>query len=231
MPEPSPEQLDSFFNILNFDDVRVIVWDLDQVLSNSEAPVKQAFFEETGFDYRDKLVDRWRALAHWTFEAGLMPLAEAEDIEARLWRNTSILGKAPPNKEMIEYSKKAFTKGIKQFIVTSRPGDDDHYEATIRWRNEHCSWIPATHIRIRDKNDKMDGGTFKAEIIASIQPDVMFEDSPAHVKEVLKGIENIRIVLFARGAERGMVNDERVIEVPNMQVFGEAYRLFHKKLY
>ena len=42
-----------------------INWDFDQIFVDSEVPVKEKFFIDTGIDYRDRKIDQWLALSHW----------------------------------------------------------------------------------------------------------------------------------------------------------------------
>lgn len=230
MSELSPDQITVFIKILNFENVETLTWDLDQVLSNSEKLITQAYFEETRIDYRYLLLDQSSALSQWTFEDFLMPLEQAREIEHRIWGNASILAKASPNPQLIEYSRKAISLGIEQYIVTSRPGDLAHHEATLNFRERYCSWILPANIFIRDEDDTTKGDIYKAEIVENIQPDVHFEDDPEHAKEILARTKKTIVVLFSRSAERGLVIDDRIIEIPGIDVFGDAYRFFHKKM-
>ncbi|KKP48027.1 MAG: hypothetical protein UR38_C0002G0130 [Candidatus Woesebacteria bacterium GW2011_GWA2_33_28] len=50
--------------------IRKITWDLDEILADTQTPVKQEFYNKTGFDFQDRRIDQWLALAHWAKAKG-----------------------------------------------------------------------------------------------------------------------------------------------------------------
>ncbi|MEK7168710.1 MAG: hypothetical protein AAB778_01745 [Patescibacteria group bacterium] len=100
--------------------IKRINWDFDQILVDSEVPVKEKFYIDTGINYRDKKIDQWLALSHWAEKDGYMSFEEAKEIEAPIWEDPEVISLAKPIREMQTYSQKAAERGVIQTIVTTR---------------------------------------------------------------------------------------------------------------
>lgn len=167
----SKDQVLLLYNVLNFD-VKTISWDLDQILSKTEEPVKEAFDAEFGTNYKIRKIDRWRALTAWAVYDRVLSEKEASRIEDRLWSNPDILLQAPPVEIMRRYSRSAHNLGLDQFVVTSRP--PELKPSTFKWLSIHYPWIPSQNILIR-RDSRIDGDGFKVLSVSGLTPNVHFD--------------------------------------------------------
>ena len=195
-----------------------IHFDLDEILSVSQDPVKKEFDRICGTDYCKYQIDRWFALATRAHNDGIMTFEEARKIEDQLWINPDILVQSQPNMLFRSYSKRAHELGIPQYVTTSRiPNLKD---CTYAWLEKHFPWISNQNIAIQSKDYGLGGDNFKASRIQSIHPYAHFEDA-------LRAVQSIRflgldtpVIWFPRKAERGsFANDPRLIEFSDEILF------------
>jgi hypothetical protein len=203
--------------IVNFQ-FSVITLDFDEILFNTQEPVKKAFFERTGFDYRSRKIDRWSALANWALADGWEKTQEeATAFEASVWADKAIFELAKPNVEIQRYSQEAFLRGVKQIVVTTRIPElkNSTFDSLTRfypWLKEIC---------IRDKKESeggLNGDVFKGIIAADVGSELHFDDSVSSGRKVLE-LSPASLAMFPRSLELGVFNgNDRVIEFSNMDL-------------
>lgn len=69
--------------------IRKISWDFDEILSNTQTPVKEEFYNDTGYDFRNKRIDQWLALANWAVLKGAY-FEKMSEIESRIWSDPMV---------------------------------------------------------------------------------------------------------------------------------------------
>ena len=202
------------FDIFTFK-VKKITWDFDQILFDTETPVKQAFYIRTKIDYRQRKIDRWLALSTWAKEDGKKVLEDLETAEKDIWKDPLVLKRAKPIRAMQLYSKMAFLKGVEQSVVTSR--ESELSTVTLDGIKKHYDWICEKDVHIRNDNN-VPRDEYKGLTVGEIMPDVHFEDSIDSTSAVLKH-SKANVMLFPRLKERNMfIGDERVVELPDMSM-------------
>ena len=203
--------------------IPVINWDFDQTLVDSEIPVKQRYYELTGLDFRDRKIDRYAALSHWTEIEGSMPFDQASLIEFPIWRNSDVLSKATPITQMQEFSKKCNETNIIQTITTAR--EPELRQITLDTIEHHFPWFTEKNLNIRF-GVRTPSEPFKGVMSDAIDATVCFEDSITSTRQILK-FSNAYVILFPKLLERGMFQgNERVIEFSNFESWGKTMYLF-----
>lgn len=204
--------------IVNFQ-FGVITLDFDEILFNTQEPVKKAFFEQTGFDYRPRKINRWSALANWALADGWKKTQEeAIAIEASMWADKTILELAKPNVEIQRYSQKASLRGVKQIVVTTRIPElkNSTFDSLTRF----YPWLK--EIRIRDKKESEggpNGDVFKGIATSSVGSELHLDDSVSSGRKVLE-LSSASLAMFPRSSELGVfTGNNRVIEFPDMKLF------------
>ena len=204
--------------IVNFQ-FGVITLDFDEILFNTQEPVKKAFFEQTGFDYRSRKINRWSALANWALADGWKKTwEEAAAIEASVWADKKILELAKPNVEIQRYSQEASVRGVKQIVVTTRIPElkNSTFDSLTRF----YPWLK--EISIRDKKESeggLNGDVFKGIITASVGSELHFDDSVSSGRKVLE-LSLASLAMFPRSSELGVFRgNNRAIEFPDMKLF------------
>ena len=212
--------------------IPVITWDLDEILSDTQTPVKNEFHRKTGFDFRDRRIDQWLALAHWAVATDShVDFDEISKVEAAVWADEDVLMMALPNTQMQIYSNMAYDKGIKQAVITTRIPELG--EITLAWLEKQYSWIDKANVYIRSKKSSeggISGDTFKGMKAFEIGSQVHFDDSVSSVAEVLR-LSKAGSILFPRSLESGkFAGNERVVELPDMNLWLKLFGL-HQDYY
>lgn len=206
-----------------------IKWDLDQVLARSEDAVKKAFDEIVGTNYylEGRRIDCRRALTAWAFADGVLSEEAAMQLEDELWVSPEVLLQSPPNEELQIYSRLAHAKGKKQGVVTSRI--PELRNISFDWLEKYYPWISKENIFIRnEENLKESGSVYKANVLARLGAGAFFEDTAAHVEEILARTTNIPIIFFPRPLEVNKFADERVMEFSEMTDFFKLLQQFQE---
>ena len=213
--EMTRRKLQSFLDL----DFSKVTFDLDQVMAKTEEPVKEAFFNETGLDYRDRKINKYHALAYWAEGDGL-DLEPTVAFERKLWTDEKILFSAPPNPVIQTFSYIATRLLKKVNVITAR--NSDLKGSTLDWVKQNYSWIDLGNVHIRDEGNNANGGyLFKAETVNRIGPDVHFEDGKADIEHIVKSPDRFPIIYFPRLEERYAFSiNPRVITVPTIELLG-----------
>lgn len=195
--------------------IKIITLDFDQIMVDTETPVKQKFYQDTGVDYRDWKIDRWLALATHAATEGKMAFEEAAKIEEGIWRDRFVLKQVKPIRAVQAYSKMAYLHGVKQSVVTSR--EPDLRQITLDGINKYFNWIPESDVHIRS-DDSINGDIFKGKTVGLVAPDLHLDDSVGSTRTILEH-SNASVMLFSRSMERNQfMGNERVLEFPNMSM-------------
>ncbi|HCR35604.1 hypothetical protein A2130_00765 [Candidatus Woesebacteria bacterium GWC2_33_12] len=201
--------------------IRKITWDLDEILADTQTPVKQEFYKKTGFDFQDRRIDQWLALAHWAKAKGAN-FEEASKTEAEVWADVDVLMRAKPNLPIQTYSKLAFDHGVSQLVVTTRV--PELADVTLKWLNSNYPWIDTKNIFIRSST-YMNGDVFKGHIACQHCSMIHFDDSISSATEVLKQ-SDANLMIFPRALEMGKFKgNDRVIEFPDMDLWFKLFGL------
>jgi len=197
--------------------IRKITWDLDEILADTQTPVKQEFYNKTGFDFQDRRIDQWLALAHWAKAKGAN-FEEASKTETEVWADVDVLMRAKPNLPIQTYSKLAFDHGVSQLVITTRA--PELADVTIRWLDNNYPWIDVKNIFIRSNGD-----VFKGHVACQNCSMLHFDDSVLSATEVLKQ-SDANLMIFPRALEMGnFKSNGRVIEFPDMNLWSRLFGL------
>lgn len=217
----SNNQINTLRDLFEFR-IERINWDFDQIFVDSEVPVKDRFFVDTGIDYRAKRIDQWLALSRWSEADGHMSFDEAKIIEGPIWENPQVIALAKPIREMQIYSQMAHEHNVIQSIVTTRI--PELREVTYKSVAENFPWIDKHDVHIRSST-RTPRDPFKGAIVDSLSSQVHFEDSVSSTNEILR-LSNAIVILFPRAKEVGFFKgNERVIEFPDMQLWMRLFGL------
>lgn len=216
----STKQIDRLRDLFVFK-IKKISLDLDEILSNTQAPVKEKFYQETGFDFRDRRIDQWLALTHWAVLKGAN-FKEMSEVESRIWSDQDVLMQAKPNLALQTYSRMASDNGVNQIVITTRV--PDLADITLKWLRVNYPWIDSKNIFIRS-NNLMDGDIYKGHIACQHCSLLHFDDSTSSAGEVLKQ-SDADLMIFPRALEMGKFKgNDRVIEFPNMDLWFKLFGL------
>lgn len=198
--------------------IKHITWDFDQILVDSETPIKERFFNITGLDYRNKKLDQWLSLANWASGENKMDFNEAADIENKIWDDPNILIKAKPISIIQKYSRNASCNSVKQSVVTSR--HPKLLKITMDSIRKNYPWIGIDDIHIRQDNT-MHGDEYKGKKVGQIASNVHIDDSVMSATSVLEN-SNAFVILFPRFLEKNKFKgNKRVLELANIDVLNE----------
>lgn len=201
-----------------------ITWDFDQIMVDTETPVKQRFYVRTGIDYRDWKIDRWLALANKAAAEGKMALADAAKIEMEIWHDPRVMAQVKPIRAVQLYSKIAFLKGVKQSVITSR--ESKLKDVTLNSIRNSYYWIPEENIHIRS-DDSVSGDEFKGLKVGQLGSNVHIDDAVGSTQAVLNN-SDATVLFFPRSAESGTYKgNQRVIELPDMSMLLSSAADFH----
>lgn len=193
--------------------VRRIVWDLDEVMGDTQEVIKAEFDHLAGTNYKARYLDRFDALSFWAEGDGVMTFQEAHELEGRLWTNKDLLSQVLPFPEIQKYSQEAYDNGVEQFVATSRQGA--LRGVTFEWSLLNYPWIPSENVRITQEIEVRYDTDFKVSTVFSLTPDVHFDDNLDHIGRILKkGLPKTRYVLLTRGFDPRQVEDFRVLGIP-----------------
>lgn len=206
-----------------------VTWDFDEILSDTQTPVKKEFLLRTGgkFDFRNRKIDRWLALAHWSVDFDKsISFNEIAKVEADVWSDKDVLVRALPNVPMQVYSRLAYENKVAQSVITTRIPDLN--DVTFAWLEKHYPWIDKKDIHIRLKKESqggLNGDVFKGVTARNIGSKIHVDDSVNSVAEVIN-LSDASALLFPRSMEMGkFVNSNRVIEFPDMQLWMRLFGL------
>lgn len=203
--------------------IRKISWDFDEILSDTQTPVKKKFYQDTGFDFRNRKIDQWLALANWAVLDGAN-FDEMSTKESQIWSDPDVLMQAKPNLFMQAYSKMAYENGVGQLVITTRVPELTN--VTVKWLEINYPWIDPEKIFIRS-NKFMDGDIYKGNIACQHCSLLHFDDSTSSASEVLRQ-SNANLMIFPRALEIGKFRgNERVLEFSDMDLWFELFKL-HK---
>lgn len=201
--------------------IQKISWDFDEILSDTQTPVKEKFFQDTGFDFRNRRIDQWLALANWATQKGAN-FEEMSAIESRIWSDSDVLMQAKPNLSMQTYSRMAIDHGVGQLVITTRVPELS--DVTLKWIGINYPWIDPEHIFIRP-NKLMDGDIFKGHVACQHYSLLHVDDSISSAVEVLKQ-SDANLMIFPRALEMGKFKgNDRVIEFPDMDLWFKFFGL------
>ena len=220
------EQIGFLHRFYSFDIDR-ISWDFDGTLNDLEVQVIKMWDEIFGTNYKERTIDKYEALSHWSYKDEI-----SNDLELLLateevvWLHPDVLKESRPIKQTANFSK--LGTGVKQNIVTSRvPQLKDQ---TFKQIKDDFSWINENEIYIRSMEDarKENGAEYKARIISKLGPTVHLDDSPEDIRSILNKTTIPWIIFFARALETGTFKDNpRVIEFKSIEQWGEFTSLYH----
>lgn len=174
--------------------IKKINWDIDQVISESEKPVKIYFDLLAGTNISDEiLVDGWNPISEIVNRKKLLDINKAIQIEERLWTDPDVLLAAEPNYPLRRFSLQAYWHGIQQSVTTSRIPAFEH--TTSEWVTKYFPWIPVELI-MQSKAPDPGGNSFKLREVLRIAPEVHFEDSTLFMMKLRAANPDIGIIGF-----------------------------------
>jgi hypothetical protein len=195
--------------------VKKINWDIDQVLSESEKPVKIYFDMIAGTNIADeKLVDGWNPITEIVNRKKLLDISKSIEIENALWTDPDVLSAAEPSYALRRFSLLAYWNGVSQSVTTSRIPVFEH--ATPEWILKYYPWIPLESV-MQSKVPDAGGNSFKLRELVKIAPDVHFEDSVLFMQSLHSANPNIGIIGFPYAND-----DIRSLDADNIIMFPDT---------
>jgi 5'(3')-deoxyribonucleotidase len=192
------EQRIFFHGIINLNTAGLVLdFDIDQVLADSEKPVRKKCDLDNGTNYSERNERGYNIMQKWLVEDGIMTPEDASGYEAGLWVNPKLLIQSEPNEALQKLSRAAARRNIPQFATTSRTPEVG--EATYDWIRMYFPDIPRSNINQRaDKSFK--GEDYKALKVAKLYSTypslVHFDDSMSLMRKLLHLAPGVGIVGF-----------------------------------